>query len=145
MILPARLNPLPVDERYSGIYSHGIATGKPRTIFVSGQVGIATDGSLPPDFGRQCTNAIERVVEVVRGGGLQRRDIVKMGFYLVNRSDMTELVRIRQTLLGGIGPAVTTVIVAGLVEPEWLVEIEAIAVESARAESQSVQFTDRGF
>lgn len=46
-------------------------------------------------------------------------DIVKMSFYLVRREDMDTLV--------GVRPAITTVFVAGLVSPDWLVEVGAVA------------------
>ena len=124
-----RLNPLPVDDRYAGIYSHGVVSRHRRTLYVSGQIGFAEDGSLPAGFADQCRNAIDRVIAVVRDAGLRRRDIVKTGFFLVRRSDMSELVRVRQSMLDGVSPAVTTVLVAGLVEREWLVEVEAIAAE----------------
>ena len=130
MPVASRLNPLPVDDRYAGIYSHGVVADQHRTLYVSGQIGMDEDGSLPADFGAQCRNAIERVITVVRDAGLERRDIVKMGFFLVRRADMPELVRIRQSMLDGVSPAVTTVLVAGLVDQQWLVEVEAIAVES---------------
>jgi 2-iminobutanoate/2-iminopropanoate deaminase len=54
-------------------------------------------------------------------------DIVKMSFYLVRREDMEALVEVRKEFLNKVRPAVTTLFVAGLVSPEWLVEIEAVA------------------
>jgi len=54
-------------------------------------------------------------------------DIVKMCFYLVRREDMDTLVEVRKEVLDGVRPAITTVFVAGLVSPRWLVEIDVIA------------------
>ncbi len=58
-------------------------------------------------------------------------DIVKMSFLLVRRDDMDVLVEIRKELLDGVRPAITTVfvagLVAGLVGPDWLVEVEVVA------------------
>ena len=40
---------------------------------------------------------------------------------------MGELVKVRKDLLDGVRPAITTIFVAGLVSPDWLVEVEATA------------------
>jgi len=54
-------------------------------------------------------------------------DIVKMSFYLTRREDMSALVEVRNEFVKGVRPAVTTLVVAGLVSPDWLVEIEVVA------------------
>ncbi len=140
-----RLNPYPVDKRYAGIYAHGVAAGDPRTVYVSGQIGADPDGSVPESFHGQCVNAIENVGRVLAEAGLALGDITKMSFFLTRRSDMGELVRVRKALLDGVSPAITTVIVAGLVEPEWLVEVEAVAVAGDTAAAELAQITDVGY
>ena len=50
-----------------------------------------------------------------------------MTFFLVRREDMGALLEVRKAYVDGVRPAVTTVFVAGLVQPDWLVEIEAVA------------------
>jgi 2-iminobutanoate/2-iminopropanoate deaminase len=60
-------------------------------------------------------------------------DIVKMSFFLMRREDMDTLVEVRKEFLDGVRPAITTVFVAGLVSPDWLVEVEVVAcAEPAR-------------
>ena len=54
-------------------------------------------------------------------------DIVRMSFFLTRPEDMAALVEIRKELLDGVRPAITTLFVAGLVSPDWLVEVEATA------------------
>jgi 2-iminobutanoate/2-iminopropanoate deaminase len=54
-------------------------------------------------------------------------DVVKMSFYLVRREDMDTLVDVRKELLDGVRPAITTLFVAGLVSPDWLVEVDVVA------------------
>ena len=58
---------------------------------------------------------------------MELSDIVKVSFFLVRREDMAGLVEVRSDMLNGVRPAVTSVFVAGLVSPDWLVEVEAIA------------------
>ncbi len=124
-----RLRPFPVDPRYAGIYAHGVESeGPAKTVRVSGQIGIAPDGHLAAGFERQCRQAIENVLAVLADADAVAEHIVKMTFFLTRREDMDALVAVRKALLEGISPAITTVFVAGLVHPDWLVEIEATAV-----------------
>jgi 2-iminobutanoate/2-iminopropanoate deaminase len=128
MSISNRHDPFPVNEPYHGIYAHGVDTrAGARVLHVSGQVGQIPGGSLPPDFRGQCRQALLNVESVLTAAQMSLRDIVKMSFYLVRREDMDALVEVRKELLEGVRPAVTTLFIAGLVSPEWLVEIEAVA------------------
>lgn len=123
-----RRDPFPVAAAYRGIYAHGVEVPPgQRVLHVSGQIGIAPDGSLAPDFRGQCVQALRNVEAVLRDARMSFADVVKMSFFLVRREDMATLVEVRKELLDGVRPAVTTLYVAGLVSPDWFVEIEAIA------------------
>ena len=100
---------------------------RPIAFYGSEKMGVSPQGELPPDFDGQCRQAIANVRAVLEQAGMTLADIVKMSFFLVRREDMAGLVSVREDLLDGVRPAVTTVIVAGLVHPDWLVEIEAVA------------------
>lgn len=128
MSVSRRHDPFPVGAPYRGIYSHGVETPPGlRTLYVSGQVGQTPEGVLPPDFRGQCRQAILNVSAVLTAAGMTLTDIVKMNFYLVRREDMDALVEVRKELLDGVRPAITTLFVAGLVSPDWLVEVEVVA------------------
>lgn len=128
MSVSVRHDPFPVGEPYRGIYAHGVET-RPgvRTLYVSGQVGQPPEGALPSDFRGQCRQALLNVASVLAAARMTLADIVKMSFYLVRREDMDTLVEVRKELLDGVRPAITTVFVAGLVSPDWLVEVEVVA------------------
>lgn len=123
-----RHDPFPVAEPYHGIYAHGVevAAGA-RTLHVSGQIGMAPDGSLATDFDGQCRQAIQNLEAVLKSAGMTVKDVVKLSFFLTRREDMAALVDVRKDLFNGVRPAITTVFIAGLVSPDWLVEVEAIA------------------
>lgn len=128
MAITTRLNPYAVQPQYAGIYAHGVETSAAaRTVYVSGQTGLPPRGELPDDFHGQCRQAIRNVESVLRESGMTLADIVKMGFFLTRRDDMAGLLEVRKAMLDGVRPAITTVFVAGLVDPNWLVEVEAIA------------------
>jgi len=128
MSISIRHDPFPVNPTYHGIYSHGVETrAGARMLHVSGQVGELPDGLLPGDFHGQCRQALKNLSAVLGEAGMGLTDIVKMSFFLVRREDMAGLVEVRKEFLDGVRPAVTTLVVAGLVSPHWLVEIEAFA------------------
>jgi len=128
MSISIRHDPIPVRDPYHGIYAHGVETrAGARILHVSGQIGVAPDGSLSPDFHGQCRQAIANVEAVLKAADMQLGDIVKMCFFLVRREDMSALVEVRKQLLDGVRPAITTLFVAGLVSPDWLVEVDVVA------------------
>ena len=128
MAVSKRHDPYPVQDPYHGIYAHGVETrAGARVLHISGQVGLSPDGTLSPDFKGQCRQAIMNLKSVLEAADMDFKDIVKMSFFLVRREDMTELVDVRKEFLDGVRPAITTVFVAGLVSPDWFVEVEAVA------------------
>ncbi len=128
MPVSIRHDPFPVGAAYRGIYAHGVETrAGARTLHISGQVGQVPDGELPPDFRGQCRQALMNIEAVLRAANMTLKDIVRMSFYLVRREDMAALVDVRTEMLDGVRPAITTIFVAGLVSPDWLVEVDAVA------------------
>ena len=127
-MLTQRHDPFPVAQPFHGIYAHGVeAPAGARTLFVSGQVGAIPGSTLAPDFEGQCRQALANLLAVLRSADMGFSDIVRMSFFLTRREDMAALVTVRKELLNGVRPAITTVFVAGLVSPDWLVEVEATA------------------
>jgi enamine deaminase RidA (YjgF/YER057c/UK114 family) len=59
------------------------------------------------------------------------RDLVKVTTYLADRRDRADNARIRRELLGDHLPALT-ILIAGIYDPAWLLEIEAIAAQPLR-------------
>jgi enamine deaminase RidA (YjgF/YER057c/UK114 family) len=128
-----RHDPFPVVETYRGIYAHGVETrADTRILHVSGQVGVSPNGDLPPGFDGQCRNALVNLRSVLEAADMTFGDIVKMSFFLIRHEDMAPLADIRREYLDGVRPAITTIFVAGLVSPDWLVEVEAVACAGPR-------------
>ena len=123
-----RHDPVPVLEPYRGIYAHGVESrAGTRMLHVSGQIGETPEGVLPTDFRGQCKQAMLNVASVLRTANMSLTDIVKMSFFLTRREDMSALIEVRNEFVKGVRPAVTTLFVAGLVSPDWFVEIEVVA------------------
>jgi enamine deaminase RidA (YjgF/YER057c/UK114 family) len=64
----------------------------------------------------------------VEAGGGTMASIVKINTYLTDIRHRNELVPVREEFFGKKGPASTLVAVAALAQPDWLIEVEAIAV-----------------
>ena len=128
MPISIRHDPFPVKPPFHGIYAHGVETpAGARVLHVSGQVGEPSEGQLAADFHGQCRQALTNLEAVLRAADMASADIVKLTFYLTRREDMAALVEMRKAMLDGVRPAITTVFVAGLVSPDWLVEVDAVA------------------
>jgi len=101
-------------------------SGPGRLLFVSGQVPEAPDGRLPREFADQAMMAWHNLEETLTQAGMTLRDLVKVTVFLSDRAYRDENTRVREKVLGDHKPAIT-VIVTGIYDERWLLEIEAIA------------------
>lgn len=101
-------------------------TGAERLLFISGQVPESPDGQVPRDFAAQARLAWRNVIDVLERGGMTVGNLVKVTVFLADRGDREANARIRDEVLGGHCPALT-VIITGIYDQAWLLEIEAIA------------------
>ncbi|MBV8920272.1 RidA family protein [Bradyrhizobium sp.] len=109
-----------------------IASGR-RTIYTAGQVAIDAHGALVggDDLAAQTAQAMRNVGLALAAAGAGFADIVKITTYVVNyKAEHRTIIggARRPFFAGGTPPASTLVGVAALALPEWLVEIEAVAV-----------------
>lgn len=111
----------------SGGYSQAVeVTGATRTLYVSGQVPVAQDGSVPETFDKQCRLAWRNVEAQLRAADMGLSDIAKVTTFLADRRFADENSAIRRDVLGTLAPALT-VVIAGIFDESWLLEIEVIA------------------
>ena len=114
-------------------YSHTVVASGGRTVYIAGQVPTDADGKLVggTDLGAQTTQAMKNVGIALAAAGASYESIVKLTTYVVNyKAEQRAIVgKARGAYLTkGPPPASTLVGVSALAMPEWLVEIEAIAV-----------------
>ena len=91
-----------------------------RTLYVSGQVGVAADGSIPSDAEAQCALAWRNLQAQLRAAGMETT-IVR------DPADTVAVRTGRAAVLGTHSPA-STLTIGGLSNPAWKVEVEGIAV-----------------
>ena len=96
-------------------------------IFTSGQIGRDASGDIPADFGAQARVAIDNLRGHLEAAGSSLSSVVKTTVFLTRQSDFAAMNEIYAAYFAQPWPARST-IVAGMVRPELLFEIEAIAV-----------------
>ena len=105
--------------------SPGIKAGD--YVFVSGQVGIVDDkGKEVKGIEAQTRQCLEKVKQVLEAAGSSLSDVVKVTVFLVNVENFAKMNEVYRSYFSEDYPARATVI-AGLIRPEMLVEIECIA------------------
>lgn len=114
----------------SSSYSQGIrVTGASRLLFVSGQVPETPDGEVPDGFEAQCRLAWQNVRAVLEAGEMTLENLVKVTIFLSDRRYRAANAKIRHEVLGDIRPALT-IIITGIYDEAWLLEIEGLAVDA---------------
>jgi 2-iminobutanoate/2-iminopropanoate deaminase len=112
-------------------YSQGIKVTQAQTIlFLSGQVAYTADGSAAHrgDFKAQARGAYEAIKALVESQGGTLANVVKITTYVTDMRYRVDLAPLREEFFGKKGPASTLVEIPGLAHPDWMIEIEAIAV-----------------
>ena len=110
-------------------YTHAIqVTGDYRRLIISGQVGMALDGSVPGSGEGQIAQALANLRAVLTANGMAVENIVKTTAFLTDRGLLDSYRQARGAVFGEHAPASTLLFVAGLADPRWMVEIEAEAV-----------------
>jgi enamine deaminase RidA (YjgF/YER057c/UK114 family) len=110
-------------------YSRAVRVGN--TIHISGTVGVAADGSIPADAYGQARRALEIIAQALRDAGAAVTDVVRTRMFLTDIGHFQDVARAHGEVFGEIRPATTEVVVARLVDPAFLVEIEADATVEA--------------
>ena len=112
-------------------YSQAVkVSGAQTTLYIAGQVAYGPDGTPmhAGDFKAQARAALQALKAQVEAGGGKMADIVKVNTYLTDIRHRADYGPIREEFFGKKMPAHTLVAVAALAAPEFLIEIEAIAV-----------------
>jgi 2-iminobutanoate/2-iminopropanoate deaminase len=109
-------------------YTHAIEVRNPeRWLVISGQVGLAPDGTIPETGGGQISQALANLRAVLEANDMTVTNIIKTTVFLTDRSLLGAYRAARTALLGEHAPASTLLFVAGLADPRFVVEIEAEA------------------
>ena len=98
-----------------------------RYLFVSGQVGVSLSGDIPGDAAQQHQLAWNNVLAILEAAGMDHRNIVDAHVYITDRNHVGLYRETRDRMLKGHKPAATLLVVAGLADPRFVVEVGVVA------------------
>jgi 2-iminobutanoate/2-iminopropanoate deaminase len=109
-------------------YTHAIeVSGTTRTLYISGQVGQRMDDTIPDDIVEQSRLAWQNLEAQLKAAGMILDNLVKITTILLNHGDFAAAREGSSKVLGDRKPG-STLIVGGLANPAWKIEIEGIAI-----------------
>lgn len=126
----AHINP---DGLYkSPVFSQAVLAEGGQTLYIGGQNGILSDGTMAGDtLAAQTEQAYKNILEILKTVGASQENVVKQTIYVVKGQDIQEGFAATQKVWGNFPTAISFIFVEKLGVPGALVEIEAIAVVGA--------------
>jgi enamine deaminase RidA (YjgF/YER057c/UK114 family) len=97
-------------------------------VLVAGTAPVWPDGSCLPGAGDQARRCFEIIAAALGEAGGALSDVVRTRVYLTSADDTGEVAAVHAASVGAARPVATMVVVAGLLDPRWRVEIEAEAI-----------------
>jgi enamine deaminase RidA (YjgF/YER057c/UK114 family) len=117
---------------YEGIWGHSRAVRVGDHITVSGTAPIPSDGSdPPPDAFGQARLCLQIILKGLADAGARAEDVVRTRVYGTRADIFDDVARAHREVFSEIHPASAFVVIKGLADPAWLVEIEADAIVTA--------------
>jgi enamine deaminase RidA (YjgF/YER057c/UK114 family) len=108
-------------------FSRAVRSGQ--HVAVAGTCAVMPDGSDPPtDPYGQARRCLQIITEALLEAGAMLDDVVRTRTFLLNAEHWQEVGRAHGEFFGEVKPASTMVVVSALLDPRWIVEIEADAV-----------------
>jgi enamine deaminase RidA (YjgF/YER057c/UK114 family) len=101
--------------------------GAKRLLFLSGQLGLAPDGSIPAGVTAQSEQVFANIDALLHEAGMSRANLVRLTTFLVDPADRAAFMAVRDRWVEPPAPASTLVFVRALARAEFVVEVEAIA------------------
>jgi enamine deaminase RidA (YjgF/YER057c/UK114 family) len=107
-------------------YSRAVRVGQ--HVFVGGTAPVMPGGADPPtDAYGQALRCLEIIVGALREAGAEPEDVVRTRIFATDSGDFDQIARAHDTVFRDVRPSSTCVLVQ-LLDPRWLVEIEAEAL-----------------
>ncbi|HEX5078091.1 MAG TPA: RidA family protein [Geminicoccaceae bacterium] len=124
-ITPAAIHPPAAN------YSHAVSVPpNARWLYLSGQVGIAPDGTIPADAAAQAEICFANIAALLREAGMAPADLVRLTTYLLDPNDRAGYMAARDRFVGSPPPCSTLLIISALADPRYRIEVEAVAARA---------------
>jgi enamine deaminase RidA (YjgF/YER057c/UK114 family) len=98
-------------------------------VTISGQVALAPHGLVGEGDARaQAEQCFDNIDGLLAAAGARREDVVKLTCFLVDAGDYSAYAAAKAARFGEVAPCGTCVVVSALLDPRFLLEVEAVAV-----------------
>jgi 2-iminobutanoate/2-iminopropanoate deaminase len=111
-------------------YTHVVEAAGGKTVYISGQIALDKDGRVvgQEDMKAQAEQVFKNLQAALAAAGASFKDVVKMNTYTTDMAQVQAIRDVRARYFGEVTPASTLVQVVHLARPEFMLEIEVIAV-----------------
>ena len=118
-------------------YTHVVIAQPGSTIYLSGQVALDDKSNLigAGDMKAQTKQVFENLKTALAAAGGSFADVVKITFYVTDVTQIQKIREVRDQYVQGEPPASTLLEVKALVRPEFMIEVDAVAVIPAKSGS----------
>jgi enamine deaminase RidA (YjgF/YER057c/UK114 family) len=113
---------------YEPVFGFSRALRVGNRVLVAGTAPIWPDGSCDPDPEVQARRCFAIILEALRQAGAGAEHVVRTRVFITDAADADAIGRVHGAVFRDVRPAATMVVVAGLLDPRWKVEIEAEAI-----------------
>jgi 2-iminobutanoate/2-iminopropanoate deaminase len=122
------MNPPGVAAPIRGYYSNSVRVASGPLLFIAGQIPLDPQGNLvgKGDVAAQCEQVLRNIETIAAASGASMSDVIKVTVYVTDIRALDQIARVRLRFFPKDGPASVLVEVARLVEPDILIEIEAV-------------------
>jgi 2-iminobutanoate/2-iminopropanoate deaminase len=112
-------------------YSHAtLVPPGARRLYLSGQLGIAPDGTVPASFEAQAARCFENIRAILAEAGMGFSDIVRLDTFLVDPADLPAYMAVRGRYVSEPPRASTLLVIQALARPQVRIEVEAVAARA---------------
>jgi enamine deaminase RidA (YjgF/YER057c/UK114 family) len=109
-------------------YSHAVSLPAGRLVWTSGQIAVDADGSVPAGWEAQTRLVFAKVGRALAAAGAGWADVVKLTLFVVDVAELATVRAVRDEFIDVARPPTSSLVrVAGLVRPDLLIEVEAVA------------------
>ena len=123
-------NPSTVAKPQSAYHQAVEVAPNARWLYISGQLGIGTDGKLREGTAAQAEQAWTNILNLLAAAGMGPADLVKVTTFIIDPKDVGVVRTAREKALGGARPASTLLVIQALASPDYRIEIEATAAKA---------------
>lgn len=123
------INPPGLSKPAPGTYTHIVKVGK--ILYIAGQTGVKADGKVVgPGMKEQVEQVFSNLLSALKSQGADFSNVTKTTTYVTSIPEFraAEIAAVRAKYVGANPPANTLVQIQSLAQPEYKVEIEAVAV-----------------